>query len=899
MSHDFLKPSDEIINQLFQLYPNGEISKFKDIDLYDGETSLIFVQVKGKRHNHYEGLALAKVERFQACSQEAKNHDSIDQDGAGKCILSLLGDPLGPLENGLGLLLYKLPQNTGRHSRTLRKLIHERYNVVDIAQQITLLLKNIFADWYNAADLINHRREQNIFKSLSEIIIRYVREDLSKFTLYSLGIDKAKKNLFFRLPSGSEILPNPIAYTLRTDLWLSNTKIIVPGGYNHGNLHADNIMCQLSENIQQIAGTPPWVLDLSHFSSDINPFFDLAYLELDLLMSSLSLSSNEDWEDWDYLTKHLTKDIYPSGKPTGDAPLYPWDVVQPIRKYLQHLFHDINEKAKGLGDQFEICWWLSMTVAGVVRLNQYSSETKGQRQAALLYASRALKKINLEKSDHLKDSHYPVDFEEENTAFNRAILSEDIQKSILKPYLNWMIEKHDRLQLPTIPSVGRAPSVPLEKVYVALRGDHTSAFERQKSRQLMQKEVIEIYGDFDDPEEALIHRFKILRDDAYIPTMRERDRSTASKTITLGEAFRSERCLVILGDPGGGKTTLARWLVLKLARALHQSLEHRTEMPRVKVSTNQVDPEAPNNTTLFDLGPARLPVLVRISEYAEWRKECKLGQSSALIEFLGYQGWLGEYLQGKDSQEKLHSLIKDYIDRESVVIILDGMDELPAGSIRDDVLTAIENFIQEHITQPLSYGRHAHYDKPFVSGGNQLIITSRIAGYKAAPIQSKGVSHVIIEPMRRTAVSYFCDSWFRFKAVYEEENSTRLPEEVQEMARVEADGLKNTIFDPEKIGIRELATNPLLITILTLVYRDRDGNLPHLRVELYQAALELLIEIWRDTGMTTDQLVFVLSPIAEHIQENIATGLIEERELASKIKEYLALWSETYVNLGC
>lgn len=36
--------------------------------------------------------------------------------------------------------------------------------------------------------------------------------------------------------------------------------------------------------------------------------------------------------------------------------------------------------------------------------------------------------------------------------------------------------------------------------------------------------------------------------------------------MSLSQAFQYERQLIILGDPGSGKTTLARWLALKLAR---------------------------------------------------------------------------------------------------------------------------------------------------------------------------------------------------------------------------------------------------------------------------------------------------------------------------------------------
>ncbi len=70
----------------------------------------------------------------------------------------------------------------------------------------------------------------------------------------------------------------------------------------------------------------------------------------------------------------------------------------------------------------------------------------------------------------------------------------------------------------------------------------------------------------------------------------ERDRPGSSSDLnmkmSLGDAIQKERKLVILGDPGSGKTTLARWLALKSAIAMQKGQQFLT------VPAHQVDPNA-------------------------------------------------------------------------------------------------------------------------------------------------------------------------------------------------------------------------------------------------------------------------------------------------------------------
>ncbi|MBI4491608.1 MAG: hypothetical protein HY690_02310 [Chloroflexi bacterium] len=148
---------------------------------------------------------------------------------------------------------------------------------------------------------------------------------------------------------------------------------------------------------------------------------------------------------------------------------------------------------------------------------------------------------------------------------------------LLGAYLAWLERQHSTLEVRGIRVVGQLPALPLERVFVALQGDNASPYERAESRELLEQEWREWEARLGlkepSPDEQRVRRWRFLARAPVMPSLEERDRprlfpDQKREPLTLGEAFRRNRWLVILGDPGNGKTTLARWLTLNLARAL-------------------------------------------------------------------------------------------------------------------------------------------------------------------------------------------------------------------------------------------------------------------------------------------------------------------------------------------
>ncbi len=461
-------------------------------------------------------------------------------------------------------------------------------------------------------------------------------------------------------------------------------------------------------------------------------------------------------------------------------------------------------------------------------------------------------------------------------------------------YLEWLINLHSYLRLHGIKAAKDFKGVRLENVYVALRGDKASSYERMKAKESVRTYIIdhfgeEIYNELDEDSQYELE-LDFIMEDPIMPSIAQRDKmqSDFEIPITLGEAFRDERFLVILGDPGSGKSTLAKWLVIKLADAFLKQISSG-QPERVKVPENQIDPFL-EQSTLYDLGPARFPILVSISDYSQCFEERKV----PLIDYLGEQKWENyqpRYSTDEDIEEEhLKHTIIHYLKKGEAVIILDGLDEVTKN--RKEVVTQVEDFINKWIIlkgekpdTPWDELDWQDYNTPpGVNGGNQVVITSRIVGYHLARINNS-ITHVVIEPMRRQAISRFCEIWMEMAHLADAKEGEALSA-IRLMAKKEAEELKQAIFADKRI--LELASNPLIITILALVYRNNNGVLPAQRAALYQEAMHTLVESWKKTDLSLLEVEHVLSAVASTIHMHYSKGLIKGAELREIIWKNLA-----------
>ncbi|MGB0386368.1 MAG: SUMF1/EgtB/PvdO family nonheme iron enzyme [Ardenticatenaceae bacterium] len=313
------------------------------------------------------------------------------------------------------------------------------------------------------------------------------------------------------------------------------------------------------------------------------------------------------------------------------------------------------------------------------------------------------------------------------------------------------------------------------------------------------------------------------------------------RVLTALEAATQERRLVLLGDPGSGKSTFVRQLVAGVARAC-ESFDPSTGSGHRKLKNSRHRlPSLSRYGEGWEAG--LLPVFVVLRDLAPGLEALTLNGSTeenrkALLGAIWAQ-WRAdlESLGAEGFEEGLRDALQD----GSVLLIFDGLDEV-ASAWRERVRWAVSALIQ-------SYPQT-----------RRVIVTCRIRSYEGNA-KLPGFAQHTLAPFTGEQIQGFVGLWYRAQ--------TGLGRMDQATAQERADDLQRAAL-VDKLG--ELAENPMLLTTMTLIHQEQVG-LPHERVRLYALAVELLIRRWQKHKKTQ------LSPPLE--------TFLEDKHRLQEIMEHL------------
>jgi hypothetical protein len=140
---------------------------------------------------------------------------------------------------------------------------------------------------------------------------------------------------------------------------------------------------------------------------------------------------------------------------------------------------------------------------------------------------------------------------------------------------------------------------------------------------------------------------------------------------------------------------------------------------------------------------------------------------------------------------RIADLLANKLAGGNCLVLLDGLDEIVSADDRQKVIERIQDFIRHHDNRP-----------------NRFLLTSRIAGYRSAPLGETFI-HYTVQEMDETQMRRFLERWCN--AVEEAQTPDLSQETRTAVAQREIGGIMQAVQDAP--GVRRLAANPLLLAL--------------------------------------------------------------------------------------
>jgi formylglycine-generating enzyme required for sulfatase activity/calcineurin-like phosphoesterase family protein/energy-coupling factor transporter ATP-binding protein EcfA2 len=314
--------------------------------------------------------------------------------------------------------------------------------------------------------------------------------------------------------------------------------------------------------------------------------------------------------------------------------------------------------------------------------------------------------------------------------------------------------------------------------------------------------------------------------------------------LSVLEVATSQNRLVLVGDPGSGKSTFINFLALCLAGE------------RMEPDGRWVERYLPS----WQSG-ALLPLCIILKEFAV--SQYVGPNASALWTFIS-SGLADNELAA------FAPLLRQYLLNGQVIVLLDGLDEVVEEHKRKDVIDAVIDF-------------QATYNHP----DNHYIVTCRPYAYKEVESQFQGFVDHTLALFNQEQINAFIECWY--------EEVCRVGWKSSAEAEEFAQHLKSVVHRPD---LMPLAERPLQLTMMACLHFSW-GRLPDDRVRLYQEMVELLLVRWQEArlgqsaGITNkvgpDKLKSALERVAfeAHCSQQLSEGPadIDESHLRRVFKD--------------
>ena len=281
----------------------------------------------------------------------------------------------------------------------------------------------------------------------------------------------------------------------------------------------------------------------------------------------------------------------------------------------------------------------------------------------------------------------------------------------------------------------------------------------------------------------------------YVPLAAQTYRHSQPEEIALDQVLTLGERVVVTGGPGSGKTTV----LLHLARILSEVLlSDDAGLAETQLGLPQNLP---------------LPLLVPLSAYAFYLRHLK---QDVPAEDKTLAAFISRYQIEKQTSFELPDDFFQQLLRQGlgVMLLLDGLDEVPNEAERVQVRQGIEDL---------------------VTGRDQMrvVVTCRTAAYQERTALGKGFQEVKVQPLDsehlEALVRQACG------CLYHHDQERKVSDLLAGITKLEAERRRLGGED-----IEPLVTSPLMVRLLLIVHYS-ERRLPDQRAELYMKATDAML----------------------------------------------------------
>lgn len=306
--------------------------------------------------------------------------------------------------------------------------------------------------------------------------------------------------------------------------------------------------------------------------------------------------------------------------------------------------------------------------------------------------------------------------------------------------------------------------------------------------------------------------------------------------------------LVLVGGPGQGKTTVGQFVCQMFRTGLLQSRDQRTLAPEVKDAMRSLEAHCQSDDLeLPSVG--RCPVRVELTKFAD-----ELGDPEGCSSLLSY---LAKLISTRVDEDVPPSLMSRWFSDYPWLLVLDGLDEVPASGNREQMMAAIREF---------------WVDIAGATADCLVIATTRPQGYEDE-FSPRYYRHLYLTPLSTARALHYAERLLRVRF---SNDADRRGEITSRLSRAAA-----------RSDTSRLMTSPLQVTIMATLL-ERMGQPPEGRWNLFSQYYRVIYDRELEREIPAAWVLRDHRPDIDAIHRRVALLLQAEGENASQAEAQIS-----------